>query len=632
MKPATEQNCLEERAKDHRGHLAAEQTAQPVDSGSSAGPVSSEECTATTPGIPPIGKSEPRAGAPSGDNQNTGEADSNMVDQEGSACDEVPSFVADPRSLGLSPQDEPAPLHEQADEDIASSVVVGPVGPQVIRRNRSIVLISRETAKWVRVNQTGYEILERCNGVNTVQEIADELAHIYDMPNDLMTALCVNIVRGGLACGYLKALDAKMHVSLWVHTTDACNMQCPFCFRGDPQPSHAHRQMTVVDWERVVDGLASFPSIRVTVSGGEPTLYPGIEPLLDMLNSKPNVQRITLLTNGTGVSHDAYNRLASKVTTLQVSLDGSRPETNDQLRGKGNFEHVVRLLDELKASGHRNVILSFTPTRLNYQDMPKMVDVAVQYGTKGLHVNRLMPAGRALGQFEDIDVPIDAYRQSVDATIRQYMIVLGIRTKYDVQERREPPLILDLASNSCSLLINPRQHSICGMGSGFVSVSAYGDVSPCASLAVPEFVYGNVQDEPVQRVYSRMATAVRRTSVRDISGCGSCEVQAMCPGGCRARAYFLTGDIAGTDPYCSREALLDSLFSIAPNRYTSDQVLRQFADELGFPDLHESRKHDRDEGASIDDGPKPTAREKAGADSSTVQVLPASQAQRSRQT
>lgn len=486
--------------------------------------------------------------------------------------------TAEKSSIATSDIPELLPLYQKSDEEIEASIVVSPIAPIVLKRGRDTVLIGRESQKWVRTNEIGKEILDRCNRINTVGEIADELSLEYDMPHELVLASCINIVKGGLASGYLWQNNKKTRLDLWINATDVCNMRCPFCFRGDPTPSSTHSEMTVEKWNQVLDGLSSFPDISVTISGGEPTLFPDIEKLVDMLNSKENVSTIYLLTNGTGVSHEMYKKLAAKVSVLQISLDGTCPETNDLIRGQGNFERVVSLLEELQAAEIKNVILSFTATRYNYQDMYKMVRFAEQYGAVGLHVNRLTPAGRALKRLDDIDITTEEFRHAINITIRHYQAILGIRNKFSVEDKSCSPMILDLAYGALNNLILPRRRTTCGLGSSLMSISAYGDVSPCTSLAVPEFVFGNVQDEPIQRIYSRMATKMRKISVKEVPGCDGCEVQELCAGGCRARAYLVTGDIKAKDPLCDKDGIKDLLFQIGPNEYLPNDIVRQLAE------------------------------------------------------
>lgn len=41
------------------------------------------------------------------------------------------------------------------------------------------------------------------------------------------------------------------------------------------------------------------------------------------------------------------------------------------------------------------------------------------------------------------------------------------------------------------------------------------------------------------------------SDVKDIVECSECEFKFLCGGGCRARAYLVTGYIQSSDPFCS---------------------------------------------------------------------------------
>ena len=42
-----------------------------------------------------------------------------------------------------------------------------------------------------------------------------------------------------------------------------------------------------------------------------------------------------------------------------------------------------------------------------------------------------------------------------------------------------------------------------------------------------------------------------RPRVGELAACADCDIRYLCGGGCRARAYFATGDVEARDPYCS---------------------------------------------------------------------------------
>jgi radical SAM protein with 4Fe4S-binding SPASM domain len=75
-----------------------------------------------------------------------------------------------------------------------------------------------------------------------------------------------------------------------------------------------------------------------------------------------------------------------------------------------------------------------------------------------------------------------------------------------------------------------------------------GDVTPCPYL--PVFA-GNLRRSPLADLWtsSELFADIRRRS--SLGGrCGACEMNAHC-GGCRARAYGMTGDLMAEDPLCT---------------------------------------------------------------------------------
>jgi AdoMet-dependent heme synthase len=88
----------------------------------------------------------------------------------------------------------------------------------------------------------------------------------------------------------------------------------------------------------------------------------------------------------------------------------------------------------------------------------------------------------------------------------------------------------------------------CPAGTHYMGIRPNGDVTPCPYL--PVFA-GNLRRVPLTELWSSSAlfTDIRRRS--SLGGrCGACELNAHC-GGCRARAYGMTGDLMAEDPLCT---------------------------------------------------------------------------------
>jgi radical SAM protein with 4Fe4S-binding SPASM domain len=88
----------------------------------------------------------------------------------------------------------------------------------------------------------------------------------------------------------------------------------------------------------------------------------------------------------------------------------------------------------------------------------------------------------------------------------------------------------------------------CPAGTHYMGIRPNGDVTPCPYL--PVFA-GSLRKSSLADLWSssELFSGIRRRS--SLGGrCGACEMNAQC-GGCRARAYGMTGDLMAEDPLCT---------------------------------------------------------------------------------
>lgn len=97
---------------------------------------------------------------------------------------------------------------------------------------------------------------------------------------------------------------------------------------------------------------------------------------------------------------------------------------------------------------------------------------------------------------------------------------------------------------------------LCSFGSSclkrIITIDQDGNVVPCSSLVNNEFVLGNVLREPLIQIIGNKKSLYYRKS-RDIAVkklCDKCEFISICRGGCRADAFWSSGDYNGEYPYC----------------------------------------------------------------------------------
>jgi radical SAM protein with 4Fe4S-binding SPASM domain len=88
----------------------------------------------------------------------------------------------------------------------------------------------------------------------------------------------------------------------------------------------------------------------------------------------------------------------------------------------------------------------------------------------------------------------------------------------------------------------------CPAGTHYMGIRPNGDVTPCPYL--PVFA-GTLRSSSLADLWtsSELFTGIRRRASLE-GRCGACEMNAHC-GGCRARAYGMTGDLMAEDPLCT---------------------------------------------------------------------------------
>ena len=75
-----------------------------------------------------------------------------------------------------------------------------------------------------------------------------------------------------------------------------------------------------------------------------------------------------------------------------------------------------------------------------------------------------------------------------------------------------------------------------------------GNVLPCSYFPLAA---GNVFKQPFRKIWEESKLFQELRDFKGYGGnCGRCEYVSVC-GGCRARAYAMTGDYLGQEPFCS---------------------------------------------------------------------------------
>ena len=364
---------------------------------------------------------------------------------------------------------------------------------------------------------------------------------------------------------------ARPYVVSW-NLTYRCNLACEHCYLdagGTPQVGTEN----FADWSelgteecfRVIDEIAAFaPECLTILTGGEPLLRRDI---LEIVRRAAERELwVVVGTNGVRITENVARRLAEAgARGLSLSLDALDPDRHDRFRKvRGAWQNTVEGAEILSRTG-LPFIVQTTAGSHNLGELEAIADFAHdRLAAKVWNLYFLVPTGR--GQFVS------------DITPAQYDEVLAslyrIQRKYDrrmlVNAKCAPHYIKTVLENaggqtdpistdgeSARAPSWPGSSPIrtysggaggCPAGTHYMGIRPNGDVTPCPYL--PVFA-GTLRNSSLSDLWTSSAlfTDIRRRT--SLGGrCGECEMNGHC-GGCRARAYGMTGDLMAEDPLCT---------------------------------------------------------------------------------
>ncbi|UCE17948.1 MAG: radical SAM protein [Gemmatimonadota bacterium] len=185
--------------------------------------------------------------------------------------------------------------------------------------------------------------------------------------------------------------------------TYRCNMRCLHCFNLSGERGDRRKELSDEEVIRFLDeDIRYLKPYSFCFCGGEPflresLLYEGFEIL------RTAGIKASLVTNGLLLTRQRARRLRDVgVYQVQVSLDGSRASTHEQLRlAPGSFQKALHSIDNLRRENIR-VGVAFTPTKFNIGEIEDVVDLVKKRGVGLVRIQPLMILGRALPNQEKI--------------------------------------------------------------------------------------------------------------------------------------------------------------------------------------------------------------------------------------
>lgn len=335
--------------------------------------------------------------------------------------------------------------------------------------------------------------------------------------------------------------------------TGSCNLRCLHC-RASATDKPFPGELTTKEAYNLIDDIAAFAKPVIILTGGEPLLRQDVFEIAKYGTDKGLT--MTLGTNGTLVTPEMAQKIKmSGIKRVAVSLESAEPKKHDVFRNvEGAYAASLEGIKNLREAG---VPFQIDPTitARNVGEINEIVDKAIELGAVAVHIFLLVPTGRG-EELKDEEIPPEEYERVLEwfwekqQEVPVYLKATCAPHYHRIVRQKsaeagiKPPTTEMRPGQTHSLEAMTRG---CLGGISFMFIGHTGNVQTCGYLEVKA---GNIKETPVEKIWRESPYFKALRDYDNLKGkCGICEYKQVC-GGCRARAYALTGDYLEEEPYC----------------------------------------------------------------------------------
>ncbi len=162
---------------------------------------------------------------------------------------------------------------------------------------------------------------------------------------------------------------------LRISLTDACNLRCVYCMPEQMNFRPRHELMSDEEILHLVKVGASLGVEKIRLTGGEPSIRPGVVELVRGIAAIPGIRDIAMTTNALLLHEQAQALADAGLRRVNISIDTLDADKFHKITRWGHIEDVWRGIAAAEAAGLRPVKLNAVVVR-NFNDGQDVVDLA----------------------------------------------------------------------------------------------------------------------------------------------------------------------------------------------------------------------------------------------------------------
>ena len=162
---------------------------------------------------------------------------------------------------------------------------------------------------------------------------------------------------------------------LRISLTDACNLRCVYCMPEDMTFRQRSELMLDEELLYLVKIAASLGVTKIRLTGGEPTIRPGIVELVSEIAATPGIKDVAMTTNGILLDKLARPLAQAGLKRVNISIDTLDAEKFHRITRWGQVDDVWRGIYAAEEAGLAPLKLNAVIVR-HFNDGQDMLDLA----------------------------------------------------------------------------------------------------------------------------------------------------------------------------------------------------------------------------------------------------------------
>lgn len=318
-----------------------------------------------------------------------------------------------------------------------------------------------------------------------------------------------------------------------------CIMNCVHC-----SSDGAKDKEQSISYEKaceIIDSASSLGVKTISLSGGEPFLWPRLEKLINLIKTKGLNTKVYTC----GVSKN-FERIVKKIApnnlSIIFSLYSSKAIFHEEITGiEGSFERTVSSI-KVSLQNQFTTEIHYVPLKSNYRELEKLAEFCGSLGVEKISILRFVPQGRGvlnnhlvLNKKENLELK----NQIVNLRKRGFNIRTGSPLNYLLLEGQP-----SCTSGSNKLIISPDL--------SIYPCDAFKQIRSDSFFGCDE--YSSLEKHGLlecwnNSIYLNSVRAILKSNFEE--PCKSCDMVNSCQSGCLAQKIIQTNSFQNSpDPSC----------------------------------------------------------------------------------